>query len=305
MTKKQKERLERLLVVVPYILRHQDVAAYHGADIKEIERRFGLKRRRLALDLKFLSSYISPAGDSRPDECVDAYIEDGQAFIFGPLNFKAPMALRSREWAALASAGELLGGTGALGRGLRALAQRLRRLPRSGADGALKGQASLRPRPAAFGRALETLRKAAGAGKKISFRYFSRARGEAASRKVSPHKLLMLDGEWYLAATEAGKQVKTFRVDRMDGAKMLAEAVGEDESAAYSRWSARGTPFEFRDDLAVRMRKDGKTVELRGKGDARLLELYFRFYSGWGVDGSRWFRELVRGKLARMIEMYQ
>lgn len=296
--------MERLLVVVPYILGRQDVATYRGVKVEEIERRFAISPRCLSRDLEFLCSYISPGGESRPDECVDAYVEDGEAFIFGPLSFKAPMALGTREWAALASAGELLGDEGGeLGRGLRSLAKRLRRLPRAGGD-PIGGRASLRRRGASFSRTLESLRGALHEGRRVSFSYYSRSRDERRERSVSPCKLLMLEGEWYLAACENGERVKTFRLDRITGLRRLTGRVGAGERRAARRWQARGVPFSFDDKLGVTLRRGGRKAKLRGASRGRLLDLYFRSYHGWRVTGDGWFRALLRGKLEKMLENY-
>ncbi len=307
MTKTQKERLERLLLVVPYILRRQDVAKYRGASVGEIERRFKIRPRLLASDLRFLSSYISPGGSSRPDDYVDAYIEDNQAYIFGPLNFKGPMALRPREWFALLSAGEFMSSSasGPLGRGLQALAGRLRRLPMPVGETDVRGRVVARPRAGAFTRCLEVLRRGTSLGRKVRFFYYSRARDKTGERQVSPHGLFMLDGDWYLAASDGAGRVKTFRVDRMRGVKLIGSLITKKERAVYLRWAGRGKAFAFRDRLRVSVGNGKQTAELRGDSPARLLDLYFRSYAGWRVTGADWFRELVRNKLDVMLENYQ
>ncbi len=307
MTKTQKERLERLLLVVPYILRRQDVTKHRGASVSEIKRRFRIRPRLLASDLRFLSSYISPGGGSRPDDYVDAYIEDDQAYIFGPLNFKGPMALRPREWFALLSAGEFMSSSasGPLGRGLQALAGRLQRLPMPVGKPDVRGKVIARPRAGSFTRCLETLRKGISIGKKVRFLYYSRSRDKTGERRVSPHGLFMLDGDWYLAASDAGGQLKTFRVDRMRGVKSSGGLITKQEQTAYLRWAGRGKTFDFRDCLRVSIGDGKRTAELQGNGPARLLDLYFRSYAGWRVSRADWFRDLVRNKLEVMLEAYR
>jgi predicted DNA-binding transcriptional regulator YafY len=306
MTKKQRERLERLLLVVPYILRHQKTEQCVGVKLGELRRKFNIHPRRLAADLKFLSRYVSPEGETRSDEYVDAYIEEGEAFIFGPLNFKGPMALKPREWFALLGAAEFVrtGANDPLGLGLRRLAEKLGRLPAADVKVNVRGRAATRSRAALFGKQLAALRLALEAGQMIDMAYYSRSVDRLRRLSVSPHHLFMLDGEWYLAANQEGQRLKTYRVDRMREISPSRVLISAACKAAYRLWAARGETFSFRDELLVVVKQDQQTAELRGDSPGRLLDLYFRRYRGWRVCGSSWFSEVLRGKLDRMLEAY-
>jgi predicted DNA-binding transcriptional regulator YafY len=69
--------------------------------------------------------------------------------------------------------------------------------------------------------------------------------GESSRRELSPHGLVVHSGRWYLAAYDHGrKDLRTFRVDRMRGAKVrdepaLAPPDGFDASAYVSQSLAR------------------------------------------------------------------
>src|SRR5206468_8188286 len=99
------DRLRRLLVVVPYVVRHP------GVRIEEITRLFGIGEGELLEDLNLL--FVSGLPPYGPGDLIDVQIEEGRVWIGMADYFARPVRLTRSEALALYLKGKaLLGAPG-------------------------------------------------------------------------------------------------------------------------------------------------------------------------------------------------
>lgn len=66
------------------------------------------------------------------------------------------------------------------------------------------------------------------ARRRLRIRYFSRSRDEASEREISPQRLVFYRGNWYVDSwCHLRQDLRSFAVDAMQGAEMVAEAAYE------------------------------------------------------------------------------
>src|SRR6476620_3024478 len=99
------DRLRRLLVVVPYVLRHP------GTPIEELVERFGIREGELVDDLNLL--FVSGLPPYGPGDLIDVQVEEGRVWIGMADYFSRPVRLTRTEALALYLKGKaLLGAPG-------------------------------------------------------------------------------------------------------------------------------------------------------------------------------------------------
>src|SRR5262249_45886090 len=99
-----RERLRRVLFLVPYAVRHP------GIPVKELARKCGVSDKELLDDLDFLLGVGCPPFS--PDDFLDLYVEGDRAFVALHQSFSRPPRFTESEAAALAAAARALGGEG-------------------------------------------------------------------------------------------------------------------------------------------------------------------------------------------------
>ena len=206
------ERLRRLLVMLPWLMERGEVP------LDEVAERFGMSTDEVVAELELVAMCGLPPF---VDELVDVWVDEGSVFVGVPRLFTRPLRLNAREafdlLAAARAAMELPGADpgGALARGLRKLAAAVG-APTGGAGGDVDVdvdvEVELAPPPE-----LAELAAAVEAREVLQVRYWSAARDEPTTRALTPYRLSVDRGNWYLTAPDdRSGEVRTFRVDRIE-----------------------------------------------------------------------------------------
>ena len=206
---KASERLRRLLVVVPYLVRHP------GTSVREATELFGLTERELLddLDLLFVSG-LPPYG---PGDLIDVDIQDGRIWIGMADYFARPLRLTRSEALALFLRGTALAATPGLAEA-PALSSALEKLADGlgpEALGGLPGRIATAPGGREPER-LDALRRAAVDHQRLRIEYYAASTAETTTRDIEPEEVFFAVGNWYVAAWDVGADAeRLFRADRI------------------------------------------------------------------------------------------
>jgi proteasome accessory factor C len=203
----QRERLRRLLFLVPYVARHP------GVTVKELARELGVAPADLLQDLDLLTLVGRPPFS--PDDYIDVFVENDRVYVALDQRLSRPPRLTAAEAAALAAAARSLKPAAEC-----ALASALAKIERALPAGALNDYAGLTGRVAtdspALSDVLAPLAEAAARRREVVLDYFTPSRGSAEKRPVQPHTVFLHRGQWYLSAFCGTRQdERLFRVDRI------------------------------------------------------------------------------------------
>ncbi len=198
------DRLGRMLVVVPYLVKHQ------GATIDEVARLFDIAPTQLRrdLDLLFMSG-LPPYG---PGDLIDVDVdEDGAIWIRMADHFARPLRLSRQEALAVSvRATELLATPGVpeapdLQRALDKIAASL-----GGAEGMEAAGAGEAPVH------LDAMRDAASEHRRLEIDYVAASTAERTSRTVEPDAVFASGGNWYAAVWDVDADAeRLLRIDRV------------------------------------------------------------------------------------------
>ncbi|TMK76541.1 MAG: WYL domain-containing protein [Actinobacteria bacterium] len=211
------DRLRRLLVVVPYVLRHP------GTPIGELVERFGIREGELVEDLNLL--FVSGLPPYGPGDLIDVQIEDGRVWIGMADYFSRPVRLTRSEALALYLKGQALLGSPGLEEA-PALSTALRKLEEGLGDEVLSGLAG---RVAVGGgghvtQAVATARRAAERRERLSIEYFTAGREELTTRTIDPEHVFSALGNWYVVAWDhLADAERLFRADRIRSVRETGE----------------------------------------------------------------------------------
>ena len=209
-------RLRRLLAIIPWI------AGQDGPSVADVCRRFDLSRAQLLADLDVV--FMVGLHPFTPDELIDVVIEDDRIWLrLTGAAFSQPLRLSPEQALQLVAASSSLLSTpgadphGPLARGLGKLAALL---------GISEGEALSVTLGRAPAETLAALRDALAGHVAVRIDYYAYGRDERTNRVVEPHQLFAEAGQWYLKGwcRLAGAE-RLFRVDRIQGIDVLAEAV--------------------------------------------------------------------------------
>ena len=306
-----RDRLRRVLFLVPYAVRHP------GITVRELAEKCGVSEKELTDDLDFLLGVGCPP--FAPDDFLDLYVEGNRVFVALHQKFSRPPRFTESEAAALGAAAQALGGEGK-DRALAALRESVPRDRRDSFD-ELVGRiyAGSPPAPDSV---LGRVQRAIADRRAVRLRYYTASRSAESDRTVHPWTLAQRFGHWYLYAFDVGRaRPLPFRVDRI-GACELSDATfappTEAELAGARLFSeAQGDPVRIRLGplaaawalarpglaLVERAPDGGAVVEVAGAGE----EWATRFALSLGGDAEvvsppaarRHFAETVRRALAR------
>ena len=203
------ERLGRMLVIVPYLVRHP------GTTLAEAAVLFGVTTSQLRrdLDLLFMSG-LPPYG---PGDLIDVEVdEEGRVWIAMADQFSRPLRLTRREALAVYLRGKELLATPGLPEA-PALASAIEKLRTSLGPETLGEAENIE---AASGGAppvhLAEVRDAAREQRRLTIVYHAASSGEVTNRTIEPEEVFASLGNWYVAAwdTDADDE-RLFRVDRI------------------------------------------------------------------------------------------
>ena len=209
-------RLRRILLLLPYAIRHPGVSA------DELARKFDIKKRDLIDDLNLV--FLCGLPGYGPGDLIEATIDEDRVYVRMADYFSAPLRLTPAEALALYAGGEALAALPGMEEAdslRRALGKLGRALGAQDAKGDTPGIAvQLDTAPASH---LETIQEALSAGKQMELDYFSASRGELTTRTVDPWGLIASVGRWYLVAWDhSNDDERMFRADRIKRVAILA-----------------------------------------------------------------------------------
>jgi proteasome accessory factor C len=203
--KDPRDRLRRILFLVPYAVRHP------GIPVRELARRCGCTERELLEDLDFLLGVGSPP--FAPDDFLDLYVEGERVYVALHQSFSRPPRFTESEAAALAAAARALGGEGRE-RAVKALRDAVPRDRRASFDELVDRIYAGAPpaRESVLGR----LQRAIAERRVVRLAYHSASREAESVRSVHPWTLAQRFGHWYLYGLDPPRdRPLAFRLDRM------------------------------------------------------------------------------------------
>ena len=216
-TSRASDRLRRLLVLVPYLVKHP------GTELAEITRLFGVREDELTSDLNLL--FVSGLPPYGPGDLIGVAIEDERVWIDMADYFSRPLRLTRAEALALYLRGTALAVTPGL-REATALASALRKLEERLGPETL-GELAERVEAAEGGKPAETLDalgKAVTGNERVRIEYYAASSAETTAREVDPEEVFFAIGNWYVAAFDhrSGEE-RLFRADRIRSVEPTGE----------------------------------------------------------------------------------
>lgn len=309
-------RLQRLLVVVPYVVRHP------GASLDEISRMFGVDEGDLVADLNLL--FVTGLPPYGPGDLIDVEIEEGRVWIRMAGVFDRPVRMTRSEALALYLRGKALLGAPGLEEAA-ALASALQKIEEALGEealGELAGRVEVGA-AAMVGEALGAVRRAVEDRERIEVEYYSAGRDEVTTRRIDPEQLFNAMGNWYVVAWDHLRdEEREFRVDRIRSVRRTGERFEPRDLAGQGRplytRSEKDIPVrlalgpgarwvaEYYDVERKRELGDGALeVTLPAKELAWVAKLVLRLAGEARVVEPPELADLVRGTAARTLERYR
>lgn len=304
------ERLRRLLLAVPYIVRNPGVSVDAVADA------FAVPRDELIEDLRLL--FITGTPPYSPGDLIDIDIDDDDRvtitmadYFARPVAMTRPEALDLffRVRAAAAALPDSAALASALGKlqgilGVGDETERIETMPLDAPD------------------QLEPISEAAEARRVVRITYHAASSGERTEREIEPEEVFLGIGSWYVDAWDRSRDAeRLFRVDRISevvptGATFTPRGLRGSERPLYrpaeddvavrvrlapaARWVAEyyavEDPEEIGDDLVVTLRSSHRTW---------LLRLLLRLGPHAEVVDSPAFADDVRALARRILGRYR
>jgi proteasome accessory factor C len=216
-----KDRLGRLLAVVPW------VASHDGPTVEEVCDRFGVAEDELLADLDLL--FLCGVHPFTPDTLIEVDVADGRVWIRFADWFRRPLRLTPPEGLALISAGSTLLSMpgGDLDGALATALAKLETVLGVATDDAVEVELG-----AVSPSVLDAVRQATAAATKVHLDYYSFGRDERSQRVVQPWRVFAAAGQWYLTGwCEQAAGERLFRLDRVRRATVLDEGFERPEPA--------------------------------------------------------------------------
>ena len=309
--KDPRDRLRRILFLVPYAVRHP------GIPVRELARRCGCSEKELLEDLDFLLGVGSPP--FAPDDFLDLYVEGDRVYVALHQSFSRPPRFTESEAAALAAAATALGGEGRE-RAVKALRDSVPRDRRASFDELVRRIYAGAPpaRDSVLGR----LQRAIAERRVVRLAYHSASREAETERSVHPWTLAQRFGHWYLYGLDPARgRPLAFRLDRVRDCEVTAERFDPPSEADLARArlfsSPEGEPIRIRVGpkaagwalsrpgirLVKRVERGGAVVEVPGASVEWTTRLALSLGGDAEVIGPpaarRHFAEAVRRTLER------
>ena len=220
-----RERLRRLLFLVPYAVRHQGIA------VRDLSRKCGVSEKKLLEDLDFLLCIGCPP--FAPDDFLDVYQEGDRVYVGLHQSFSRPPRFTESEAAALAAAAQALGGEGK-DRAIQALRESVPENRRGSFD-ELVGRIYAGS-PPARDSVLGRLQRAIADRLEVHLRYYTASRGAEGERTVHPFTLAQRLGHWYLYGYDLRRaKPLPFRLDRIRECELTGRRFEAPNEADLSR----------------------------------------------------------------------
>ncbi len=215
-------RLERLMVLVPFVLSHP------GVTVSRLTEEFAVSRSELIADLELLMMCGLP--EYTPDVMIEFEIEEvggeevvrlrSADYLARPVTFTVPeafgllLALRLLRSVADVARGDSLASVE--GKIVKALGVR------GGEAEELARRVQVSLDPSAEVELRRLIWEAVREHRQIEIDYYTAGRGRASRRRIDPHRMVCALGLWYVVAFchQAG-EMRVFRLDRVGAAKPI------------------------------------------------------------------------------------
>lgn len=281
------ERVERLLVMLPWILERGQVR------LADMAKQFRLSEKELMDDLMMVSMCGVPP--YTPDALIDVRVDEEWVVAEVPHIFRRPLQLTSAEvfvLSAMRDAAMRIPGADRNGPLASALNKLKALLPKEEAGVAVDLRAV---------RYLAELRDALERGAEVKITYFTPSTATRSDRNVVPRRILESFGNWYVQGDDsASGEMRTFRIDRIDALEFTGRTVpvvemeGDEETwfadasefvtlsvSPRARWIVEQYPYVSREEspdgrIVVRMAVTSEhwlgRLLLRAGNDAHVVE---------------------------------
>lgn len=210
----ERERLPRLLALVPYLQAHNGIA------VEQAAADFGIGEDQLRRDLQLL--WMCGLPGHGPGDLIDLSFDGDSVSVIFDAGMSRPLRLTGEEALPLVVALRTLAETpGVTDRDAveRALAK-----VESAAGGSVEAQ-TVAVELDRVSTLIPVLQSAIDNGRALALRYYTATRDETTDRVVDPMRLFEMDGRSYLEAwCRRAEGMRVFRVDRIDKADVLDEA---------------------------------------------------------------------------------
>jgi proteasome accessory factor C len=209
----ERERLPRLLALVPYL------QAHNGIEIEQAAADFGITEDQLRRDLQLL--WMCGLPGHGPGDLIDLSFEGDTVSVIFDAGMSRPLRLTAEEAlpvvVALRTLAEMPGVTD------RDAVERALAKVESAASGSVEAQ-TVAVELDYVARLLPVLQRAIHDGRALALRYYTATRDDTTERTVDPMRLFEMDGRSYLEAwCRRAEGMRVFRVDRIDRAEVLDE----------------------------------------------------------------------------------
>ena len=217
-------RLERILLLVPYVVRYQ------GSTISELAERFGTTPAEILEDLNLL--FVCGLPDYTPADLMEVSIEEDMVFIRMADYFAKPLRLTRSEAIPLYLKAQALvsllegtqGGVKELA-SLRSAIQKLGKalLPQEGGVAELTKRIRVQLE-SGEAQWLSLMRDAVTEHRSVDLEYYTYSRDALTRRRVDPHLVFASLGHWYVSGyCHLAEDRRLFRLDRIKTAELADE----------------------------------------------------------------------------------
>lgn len=323
MITRKSERLNRILLMVPFIVGDE------GVPIDELCEKFAISREELVGDLDTLRMCGVP--DYTPADLIDYWIEGDRVHVVFADFFKRPLTLTREEAVAIFVAGhalirsDIFREDGALGSALAKVGRLLSEEEKEDVENVIE---RIRVEMSAYrDRWKEIIEEGLEKEKDLLIEYFSFSRGEMSKREVEPLSLLWSKGHWYLFAwCHEANDTRLFRMDRIKSVYLtdrnvdrqarealeVPDLVGEykpDKKAhhvklRFTGGEGRRLAEEWPTVKVTEGRGGAITIELRTRNLSWLANYLLKFGDRMRVESPRELNKMVEEKARALLEEY-
>jgi predicted DNA-binding transcriptional regulator YafY len=218
-------QLRRVLDLIPRLADGEE------HPIAEVAKAAGTNPADVLRDLESVSERFDVPGGFV--EGVNIFVDDGNVCV-NAMQFHRPMRLTMPELCALELGLTMLrrertpAEQAPVDRALERLRGTISRVP---ADDRHEGIRHAELSVAGAAEHLAALRSAVAGNRRIVLRYRSGGATESTTRTIDPHSLVFAEQMWYVVASTGETALRIFRLDRVEGVKVLDETFERDASA--------------------------------------------------------------------------
>jgi proteasome accessory factor C len=210
----ERERLPRLLALVPYL------QARPGVAIGDAAADFAITEDQLRRDLQLL--WMCGLPGHGPGDLIDLSFEGDSVSVIFDAGISRPLRLTAEEALALVVALRTLMETPGLTD--RDAVERALAKVEAAAGGSVDAAGTVSVALDHVDRLLPVLERAVDEQRALGLRYYTATRDETTDRIVDPMRLFTMDGRTYLEAwCRRAEGMRVFRLDRIEDAQLLDE----------------------------------------------------------------------------------